>query len=218
QYDGGIAHLDFHLENLFHRLKELGLYQNSLIIITSDHGEAFGDRNLCNHGGISVYQDLVHIPLLIRYPQSGRKEVADEPVSLVDIMPTVLDVLGMEVPKDLDGRSLQKPDSGRSRLVISECFPGKRLLSWHPRFRRVERALVAGSWKFIHSTAGKRELYDLSKDPDETRNLYTADDGASKDLEARLNQWLQTVPPETPAPFKLNKEALERLRSLGYIQ
>ncbi|MBI3666423.1 MAG: sulfatase [Acidobacteria bacterium] len=204
QYDGGIAYLDFHLGNLFRRLRELGLYDNSLIIITSDHGEAFGDRNVAGHGGISVYQDVAHIPLLIRYPHAGPKAVVEEPVSLVDILPTVLDVL--------------QPSSGGPRLVISECFPGLKLLNLHPRFRRVERALVAGSWKFIHSTTGKRELYDLSKDPNETRNLYSTGDGVSRELEARLNQWLETVPPENPSVHKLNKETLERLKSLGYIQ
>ncbi|MBI3666424.1 MAG: sulfatase [Acidobacteria bacterium] len=218
QYDGGIAYLDFHLGNLFRRLKELHLYENSLIIITSDHGQALGDRDLLGHGGISVYQDLVHIPLLIRYPHTGPKVVVEEPVSLVDILPTVLDVLGLEIPRGIDGQSLRQLASGGPRFVISECFPGLKLLNLHPRFNRVERALVAGYWKFVHSTAGKRELYDLSKDPDETRNLYSAGDGVSRELEARLDQWLDTVHAESGGPSNLNKETLERLRSLGYIQ
>ena len=67
QYDGGIAFIDFHLGKLIERLKSLGLYENSLIIITSDHGEVFGERGLLGHG-VSVYEDLVYVPLIIKYP------------------------------------------------------------------------------------------------------------------------------------------------------
>ena len=218
QYDGGIAYIDFHLGKLFGQLQRLGLYENSLLLITSDHGEAFGDRDLVGHGGLSVYQDLVHVPLLIRYPNSHQKAVADDPVSLVDVMPTILDVLDLEIPKDIDGQSLRNMEPGIPRIVITETFPGTRLLGLHPRFRRVERALFSGSLKFIHSTAGKRELYDLSKDQNENRNLYHKEDGVSGELEARLNQWLRTIGEERSAPTKLGKDVRDRLKSLGYLQ
>ncbi|MBI3664770.1 MAG: sulfatase, partial [Acidobacteria bacterium] len=123
QYDGGIAYLDFHLGKLLQQLRDLGLYENSLLLITSDHGQALGERSLVGHAGVSVYQDVVHVPLLIRYPHTSQKAVVEEPVSLVDILPTVLDVLGLEIPRGIDGQSLRQLASGGPRFVISECFP-----------------------------------------------------------------------------------------------
>ena len=217
QYDGGIASLDFHLGKLIARLKELGLYENSLIIITSDHGEVFGERDLIEHG-VSVYQDQVHIPLVIKYPNIRQKAVADEVVSSVDLFSTIVDILGYDIPKDVQGHSLLKGEPGKSKIVISESFPYGHMLNWHPRFNRVERAIFSWPYKFISSTAGKRELYDLSKDPDEEENLYKKDDGVSKELELKLDQWLKVVKEETGSPAKLDKGALDRLKALGYVQ
>ena len=90
--------------------------------------------------------------------------------------------------------------------------------NWHNRFRRTERAIFSWPYKFISSTAGKRELYDLSNDPNERENLYKEDDGVSKELESRLKEWLKTVKEETGSPAKLDKEALDRLKALGYVQ
>jgi arylsulfatase A-like enzyme len=217
QYDGGIAYIDFHIGRLIGRLKEIGLYENSLIIITSDHGEAFGEKGLFQHG-VSAYQDQVHVPLLIKYPNSRERVVVDDTVSLCDLMPTILDVLGYEIPQGIDGQSLLRHDGSNPREVISESFPHGYLVNWHTRFRRVERAIFWGQLKFIGSTAGKQELYDLSKDPDEKENLYETDKGASRDLEARLNQWLREVNEESGSTQTLDKGALDRLKSLGYIK
>jgi len=217
QYDGGIAYIDFHIGKLIERLKELGLYENCLIIITSDHGEAFGERNLFQHG-VSVYQDQIYVPLIIKYPNVRKNVAVNETVSLCDLMPTILDILGYGVPGDIDGQSLLKPDRIKPREVMSESFPNGYLISWHPRFRRVERAIFSGQFKFISSTAGKRELYDLSKDPNEKENLYNGNGGISKELEVTLNRWLSEIREESGSPVKLDKGTLDRLKSLGYIK
>ena len=221
QYDGGIAYIDFQIGKLIARLKELDLYENCLIIITSDHGETFGERALMGHQ-VSVYQDLVHIPLLVKYPNVRTGNIYNEVVSVVDLMPTVLDVLGFEVPEHVQGQSLLKLEfeSGKSRNVISESFPNGYFISWHPRFHRIERAIFSGQYKFISSTAGKRELYNLSKDPNEMENLYKEDDSTSREIETRLETWLKTTVAaiESSAKVKLDKEALNRLKTLGYVQ
>ncbi|MDY7038032.1 MAG: sulfatase, partial [Thermodesulfobacteriota bacterium] len=219
QYDGGIGYIDFHLGKLIERLKDLGLYENTLIIITSDHGEVFGERNLFNHG-VSVYQDQVYIPLLIKYPNDSQRCVVDELVSVVDLMPTILDVLGDKIPKNLPGKSLLKLGMGNLRSLISETFPAGRLIDFHPRFDRVERAIFLGKYKFISSTAGKKELYSLTKDPSEKKNIYQSDDVLSLELERRLARWLETTVAETDlsAKGKPDKETLDRLKTLGYIQ
>jgi arylsulfatase A-like enzyme len=220
QYDGEIAYLDFHLGKLIAKLKERGLYENSLIIITSDHGEAFGEKNLFNHG-VSVYQDQVFVPLIIKYPNVREKRIVHKIVSVVDILPTVLDVLGSELPVNLKGQSLLKLEKDNLRDVISESFPSGHLRSLHPRFDRIEQALFLGPYKFINSSAGQKQLYNLTKDPHEKENIYQSDNSISIKLEARLNEWLDNTKSEfasSSVKVKPGKETLERLKALGYIQ
>ena len=218
QYDGSISYLDFQLSKLIAELKKLGKYENCLIIITSDHGETFGEKHLLQHGS-SVYQNQVGVPLIIKYPHTQQKVRVDEPVSLVDIMPTVLDALGRKFPAGIQGQSLVQPGSKEPRILISESFENSEYRLWHGRFRRIERAIFSGPLKFISSTKGKRELYDLSKDPSEKENLYNADSRPAKEFDARLSQWLASVNNKpVGSAGELDRNALERLRSLGYIR
>ena len=217
QYDGGIAYIDFCIGKLIARLKKLGLYENCLIIIMSDHGEAFGERDLINHG-VSVYQDQIHVPLIIKYPNIRENVVVNETVSLCDLMPTILDVLGFEMPGKVDGESILKLELSKSREVVSESFPEGGMADMHIKFRRIERALFSGPLKFVNSTAGKREVYDLSRDLNEKENLYNGKDSLSKELEARLNQWLKDTKEESSSTIQLGKGAIDRLKSLGYIK
>jgi len=196
QYDGGINYIDFHIGELISRLKELGLYDDTLIIITSDHGEAFGEKNLMEHG-VSVYQDQIYIPLIIKYPNNKDGSVINDPVSSVDIMPTILDVTGYEVPDAVQGVSLLKLGSVKTRSIISESFPDRDLLNLHPRFHRIERAIFSWPYKLISSTAGEKELYDLSKDPSEKENLYRHGERISAELELRLSRWLKSISSES---------------------
>jgi arylsulfatase A-like enzyme len=207
QYDGGINYIDFHIGELIARLKEQGLYENTLIIITSDHGEAFGERNLMEHG-VSVYQDQIYIPLIIKYPNDNDERVINDLVSSVDIMPTILDVTGFEISKGIQGVSLLKLGTVKTRSVISESFSDYGLLDLHVRPPRVERAIFSGPYKFISSTAGKKELYDLSRDPSEKENLYRPDDTVSGELELRLSQWLHSVAGQSSSSGKADEASL----------
>lgn len=217
QYDGGIAFIDSELARLFARLRQLGMYDNSLIVVTADHGEAFGDRNLVEHGGVSVYQDEIGVPLLVRYPHGARRGSIDQPVSLVDVMPTAIETAGYDSPPGLDGGSLQAAASQKGRVIISESFASPELFQWSARFDRDERAIYAGPLKLIASTRGARELYDLSRDPNEIHNLYEADPATAKTLEAGLRQWAATtVRPGVPPG--VHQYRLDVLKSLGYLQ
>ena len=169
QYDSEITYIDHNLGKLFSRLKELGLYDNSIIVITSDHGEIFGRRNLLQHG-LSVYQDQVSVPLIIRFSNSGTNTIVKENVSIVDIFPTILDELGYMYPSEISGISLKKLKSDNSREIITESYINGGHPNWHQRFNRTEHAIISGPLKFINSTAGKRELYDLLNDPNEEKN------------------------------------------------
>lgn len=218
QYDGGISFIDFHIGKLIEQLKALKLYKNTLIIITSDHGEAFGEKSLITHG-VSVYQNQVHVPLVIKYPNISNGLVVDELISLVDLMPTTLDVLGYEIPKNVQGQSLFNLKSSKKRtdVVISESFPSQSLIR-NPRFQRVERAIFEEPNKLICSTSRKPEFYNFLNDPNENENLYKEENELAGKLEARLNKWFKTVKEPPVSIVEMDKATLERLKSLGYVK
>ena len=218
QYDGGIAYIDAQIARLVTRLKEMTLFDNSLIIITSDHGEAFGERNLLGHAS-SVYQDQIHIPLLIKFPYQHAGRVVEEFVSVVDLMPTVLEMLNIPAPDGVQGKSLLTPGDLSSRIVITQSFPLHFRKGQHPRLDSVHHAVFLDSMKLIESTTGKREFYDLSNDPNESSDLYDPANKQATMLKKKLDSWLSTSERrKTKGAVKLDKQTLDRLRSLGYIQ
>jgi arylsulfatase A-like enzyme len=217
QYDAAIHYLDLQLGNLFTRFKQLGLYDDCLLIVTSDHGEAFGEKDMFAHG-VSVYQDQVHVPLIIKYPKTRQSSVVTDYVSVADLMPTILDLLGYEVPSGLDGRSLLRPGQQRAGTLISESHSFGRYRNIHARFRRVERAVFLGPAKLITSTSGKQELYEIHQDPAEEHDLYSTRNVQVRELSEMLQAWLSLVHVSRSGPVKQRRETLERLRSLGYLQ
>jgi arylsulfatase A-like enzyme len=217
QYDGGIRYMDSALGDLVKALKHRGLYDNTLLIVTADHGEAFGEKALIGHA-LSVYQDMVHVPMLIKYPGQRTSAVVRENVSLVDLMPTVLDVLGYSAPKGLQGRSLWKAAPENAGRVISESFVHPLFSAMTPRFQRTQQAIFSERWKFIRSSRGGPELYDLSSDPAEEHNLAGAQ--PTDVLESALVQYLNTAARDRhkQAQARTTTENLEKLKSLGYVQ
>jgi len=216
QYDGGIAYLDASLGEFFAKLKEFGLYDDSIIIVTSDHGQSFGEKQLVGHGS-SVYQEQVRVPLIIKYPGSSQAAVRNNLVSHVDLLPTVLDLLGEKVPPSLPGHSL-RATAALQETVFSESYPCEMMASFHPRLRRVERAAFSGPFKLILATNGKREFYDLSADPHEEHNLYSQALPVASRMESDLTRWISALPREHTRPAVLDKNGVNRLKSLGYVQ
>ena len=124
QYDGSIAYVDQELATLVAHLRDLRLFENTLIIVTSDHGEAFGEHGLFDHG-VSVYADQVHVPLLIKYPARRASDTIEATVSHVDLLPTVLDVVKARERPLSQGRSLDSGQIDAHRAVFAEspCRP-----------------------------------------------------------------------------------------------
>jgi arylsulfatase A-like enzyme len=214
QYDGSIAYVDLQFARLISRLKDLGLFENTVIVVTSDHGEALGGRNLLEHGA-SLYQNQVHVPLIIKCPNQHQLRVVGSLVNQVDVMPTVLAALGFEVPKGVQGEKLQEAEKDRGRPVFSEFFhqPGP---SGHTP-EQTERAIFAGRMKLIVSASRADELYDLSRDPEEKENLFHPDDTRATALAARLNDWVKAVPVRA-ASSSVDQDLVRRLKALGYAQ
>ena len=217
QYDAGIAFMDSAVGDLLKRLRELGLYDNTLVIITSDHGEAFGEHNRREHGIGSAYQDQVHIPLLVKYPGQHEAHRSDTLVSQVDFMPTVLDVSGVAVPPGLQGESFRSPRRDDSAAVFTDSSTIGYQQAY-PRLRGVRRAVFSGPLKLIVWTAGDPEFYDLNADPGELNNLYRPGDPRAAPLMARLNAWIATIPRKPSQSRPIDKDTLQKLRSLGYVQ
>lgn len=218
-YDGGIAYIDFAIGELIAELRRRDLYDNTMIVITSDHGEAFGERDLMGHGGISVYQDQTYVPLLVKYPDRGQGVVSNAPVSHIDFLPTILDVVGLAAPAGVHGKSLLEVREDDPRALVAVSYPDSFLISLGRRFNRTEHAVLCGDLKLITSSSGKRELYNLSDDPNERRNLYRRDDPITLRLMSKLAEWLRTIrPPRRPGSLEPDEESLERLKSLGYLQ
>ncbi len=214
-YDAAIAYVDSALRDLVKRLRELGLYDDTIIIVTSDHGQAFGSRGHLFHI-MSVYNNQIRIPLLIKYPGQRQGIIVEQPASLVDIFPTVLDTAGLPLPAPVEGVSLRRPEAAAPRTLLAESYPNAFLVQLHPRFRRVERAAIRWPYKLIADTRGKRELYHLESDPAETRNLYAAHPAIAASLLAELERRAaakRQAPARSP-----DAETLRRLRSLGYTQ
>jgi arylsulfatase A-like enzyme len=165
-----------------------------------------------------LYEDQVWVPLIVKYPRTSQHDVVERTVSTIDIMPTILDVVGLSQPPGLQGRSLRAA-ADPDRLVFSESFQVSDVIEDSPPAQRLERAVYAGSLKLIQSSASPPELYRVLEDPREQSNLYAAGDGASQQLEAHLAQWIASAPAAVPQDVAgPDRGVVERLRSLGYIR
>jgi arylsulfatase A-like enzyme len=212
QYDGGIAYLDSQLARLIAKLEELGLYENTLIVITSDHGEAFGERNLVEHG-VSVHQNQVHVPLIVKPPRSNEGRRVARRVGAIDVAPTIALALGIAPPESWTGRSLLD-EAAEEREVVAENYPTAWLAARSPRLAEVQRALYRGALKLIAYESGRFELFDLAKDPNETSPLQAA----ASDLVQALEAWLAESQPLSAESAQASERAAAGLRELGYAE
>jgi arylsulfatase A-like enzyme len=215
QYDGGIAYLDAQIGQIVAGLKQRNLYDNTMIVVTSDHGEAFGERHRVEHGN-SPYQNLLHVALLIKYPRAARKGVVSDPVSLIDVAPTVLSAAGFSVPPAMQGKSLLDGGAAGGREIFSETF-------LCPVMHAPEcagctaRAAVSWPFKYIGFSNGTRQLFNLEADPDELRNLAGAAPADAARISGELSAWAKTIPAQSRQKVALTVEEMRRLKSLGYV-
>jgi len=213
-YDGGILCIDYHLGLLFDKLKALKAYDKTLIIITSDHGEAFGEHNQMDHG-LTLYEEVLRVPLIIKYPAFyPRRGVIEKRVSLVDLMPTVLSFLNVPVPEGIDGAAIGHSD----HPLIGELILG--IAQKYHKGSGDLRTVYQENYKFIWSSSGSHELYNLGEDPGEENNLLETFPHKVQAMEKMLNQWLTTnnlldLKKET---VTIDKSTEEKLRALGYVR
>jgi arylsulfatase A-like enzyme len=214
QYDGSIAYVDSQMQRLFDILRELNLFDNSLIIITADHGEAFGESSMLDHG-TSLYQHQVHVPLVIKFPHSTKVGRVDALVSSVDILPTILDAAGVAVPAGVDGQSLLR-DSNGPRWISSESYASRGRGFTSVDSRPAELAIFSGSLKRIVGAGGGCEVYDLATDPNETVNL-NGRRLLPPEWDQKATAYMDEARHRTSA-VPVDPEVLRRLKALGYLR
>jgi len=172
-----------------------------MIVVTADHGESFGERRLFLHGN-SLYSNLLHVGLIVKYPHNAHTGVVNTPVSLIDIFPTVIKSAGVEPPRGLQGLDLLDPAVSQPRNLFSESFPCPVVHPPECPGGCLVRTMVSWPNKYIFSSNGKSEVYELQQDPNESHNLFGSLDPTAQTLATQLNAWVKTMPaPHDRMPY-----------------
>ncbi len=233
-YDGDLRYLDKRLEELFDYLSGKSFMDNTIVIITSDHGEHLGENQFVDHQ-LSLYEPLIRVPLIVKVPEgTSALSAIQEPVQTIDIFPTLMDLLGYHEEIDrfsMQGRSLVGWESSPHMFTVSEYEPPREritsFLEKYPegtailKYDRALRSIRVDSLKYIWSSDGNSELYDLALDPVESTNMSGELSETADSLEARLKEWSDSFEHAVTTEGEegnLDRETRQRLRALGYIE
>jgi len=221
-YEGEIEYLDSNFGEMLEKLHELDLWENTAIVLVSDHGEEFHEHGGWWHG-LTLYEEQIHVPLLVRWPegQRGAPPVVERPLArLLDVAPTLARLGGADVPPGMQGMDLRDRTGElpeRDRVVFAEEDHEGNVLT----------AVRTEDWKLIRANEDNPrglepvELYDMESDPAQTENRRDeAPPALIEDLEAHLEAWQAYAAGravEGAGEAELSKEECERLRVLGYV-
>jgi arylsulfatase A-like enzyme/Flp pilus assembly protein TadD len=215
-YDGAIAYADSAVGRVFDYLKQQGLYDSSLIVATSDHGESFGEHGEYAHGYF-IYDTTLLVPLIVKPPVGSGVAVhrIETAVRSIDIAPTVLQFLGVPAQPTMQGSGLlsmmlgKETNASAGAAYCETYYPTE--FGWSPL-----RALRSGRFKYID--APKPELYDLVADPGELHNLYRVKSAVANELSAQLRGVLSKIGPKAGTPgAHATPTDIALLASLGYL-
>ena len=239
-YDATLVDLDNATKDIFEGLESRGILDDTIVVFTSDHGENLGEHHLFGHRH-GVYQQLVHVPLIISYPRKLQPGRVSKPVANVDIYSTLCELAGIDRPDTKMSRGvLTAPIASLAQNVFTESISVDRL-GWQKIQNWFEvdenpleqkfKAVVQGRWKLITATddagnplPGDTVLYDLETDPEELTNVAASQPDKVAELTALLDEWKASVPaydpsarPEGEGP-KIDSEAMRKqLEMLGYL-
>jgi arylsulfatase A-like enzyme/tetratricopeptide (TPR) repeat protein len=212
KYLGEVAYTDQVVGRLVSWLKNAGVWDRTILVLLADHGESLGEHGENTHT-FFVYDATLHVPLVVRTPwgDHGRSRAQ---VSTVDVMPTVLDLVGLPPQPEIDGHSLARlvlrPATGMPEIAYSETYFPRFHFGWQHL-----RSMRDGRWKYIE--APTPELYDVQQDPGEARNVCGAFPTRAEDLRLRLVQMAGSGVQAAPDEAALDPETLQRLAALGYV-
>jgi arylsulfatase A-like enzyme/Flp pilus assembly protein TadD len=213
-YDGEIAYMDSQFGRLTAFLDDSGLARNTLVVVVGDHGESLGEHGIEGHASF-IYETVTRVPLMMRCPGllPSRRSVPEQ-VRLVDVLPTVLDVLGLEPPAALDGTSLLPYVEVRGTTpdlpAYIESYNLNSTFGWSPLL-----GVEDGRWKYIRTP--ERELYDLRRDPSERDNVCASHPDVASELDQLLESLLGAEELGAREVSVVDEATREKLASLGYI-
>ncbi|MFC2164657.1 sulfatase-like hydrolase/transferase [Acidobacteriota bacterium] len=224
-YDGEIRYVDSQIQRVFQFLKDVGLYANTMIIITSDHGEEFMEHGAMAYHSHTLYNELLLVPLIIKFPEGQwRGRTIRDPVALNDLMPTVLDYLELPLPSYNQGESLvtylkRKTPPNTQRRIFSERIA----IRDDPR---VDVSIQTLSEKYYQKVVLSDEFFDLAKDPAEKNDLLASHKTKASQLLKGIREYftsntnLAKVGLESKGRRKqvMDEETVEKLKALGYIK
>ena len=219
QYDMAVANVDAAAGQVVDRLRQLGIYDNTVIVVVSDHGEFFGEHHLVEHSK-DLYEEALAAALIVK--GAGQLEGATDGrlVSSTDVPGLILE----HFPETWAGEKAQFPDLPGNHEVVAELYYSRirDLFNpiWGHRFSRIRTVIIDWPFKFISSSDGRNELYDLSADPREAVDLTDERADISADLEARLLAFFagRIRSGERVEQIPLTEDEIRRLNSLGYIE
>ena len=227
-YDSAVRETDVLIGHLIEQMRETGLLENTIVVVTSDHGESFGEHGYLQHGP-RVDEPVMHVPLLFFLPRHhpaynpGRR--VDSLVRVIDIMPTIFDAVGVSIPAEVEGLSLMEEIRGEPaahRWVYGESgrgFSGLDPERHLPGVAGKHRMIRTAEWKLVHvptADGGKDWLFDLRADSAEKANVAKQHPEKVAELRAHLAPIL-AADRELAEDQSLSPEQIETLRSLGYM-
>ena len=186
KYWGRVTQIDAQIGRILEAIDGLGLTEDTVVIFSNDHGDSIGQHGGLFDKGPFMYEEVYHIPLIVRWPGHVTPgSINDRFVSLLDFMPTILNLAGVLIPEDMDGRSLLPLLEGQEPEEWPDCF----VAEWHGhRFLYSQRMMRWSHYKYVFNPGDIDELYDLEADPYELHNRI--DDGELKELQTHLQEKL----------------------------
>jgi arylsulfatase A-like enzyme len=214
-YDGALSYLDEKVAEVVRSLEALGILDDTVLVVTSDHGDSLGEHDHLGHR-LALYEQLVHVPLIVRYParfEAGAR-VAQQ-VQLADLFPTFLELAGADIADAAASgfHSLLAPPTAQRPFTVAENTAPISLDSLQARMIRTDQ------YKFIWKSNHQHELYDLARDPHETANLVVVESDVARRLVERLEAWERSLEDRRieTRQAEYDEATLQRLRGLGYV-
>jgi arylsulfatase A-like enzyme len=212
-YDGAVSYLDAQVGDLIGDLRARGVLDDTVVIVVSDHGDSLGENGHVGHR-MYLYEPLVHVPLIVRHPGTFGAARVPRLVQLCDLHPTILALAGDAATEPTGFKSLVGADGAPvHEFAIAENTAPKSLDGVEMRMVRDER------FKYISTSNGRTELYDLATDPGETTNLAGSDEAVELTMTERLGRWERSLEPAATdtEEAEYDEETMARLRGLGYV-
>ncbi len=216
RYDSEIAHTDDHLGKLFAALPK----ENVIVLFVADHGESLHEHDYLGHGR-RIYQNNMHIPLILRGPgvAPGR---SNAPVRMIDVAPTLLKLAGLPPLPQALGYDILNDEVPADRPRVFETYGGavpgvpgaKTMMASRPPMRQ---GVIRDGWKLVVG-GPEPELFNLTEDPAELKNLYAEEPERADALRAQILAWDESVQKGTAEAADLSQEDVDALKSLGYVE